>query len=400
MAYSKFSKIAILSHILPPSPSGQAMVLHRLLNGLPPDRYCLISREYYDDTKYSGSCSTKLAAKYYHLKPISVLPVINRFKLDNLSIAYNTLLVVLRRARQIRKIIQEEKCKLLIACTGDLYDLPAAYMASKKANIPFVPYLFDDYVYQWTGFSRSISKRLEPIFIKQAKDIIVPNEYMQKEYKERYGIICNVIHNPSPMPDLNDLDQAGSSFNKEETNIVYTGAIYHAHYDAFKNLITSIKSLGRDDVKLHIYTFQNEAELKHKGIAGSMVVYHSHIDQSEVPKVLRNADILFLPLAFKSPIPEVIKTSAPGKTGEYLSVGRPILVHAPRETFISWYFKEHFCGVVVDENDPILLAESISELRSNKALRNDLSRNARKVAEDEFSIDKMKAIFTNLINNL
>ena len=41
-------KTAIVSHVLPPSPSGQAVVLYRLLEGMPPDRYCLISRERYE----------------------------------------------------------------------------------------------------------------------------------------------------------------------------------------------------------------------------------------------------------------------------------------------------------------------------------------------------------------
>jgi hypothetical protein len=51
-----------------------------------------------------------------------------------------------------------------------------------------------------------------------------------------------------------------------------------------------------------------------------MVVRHPHIPQSRVAAILRQADVLFLPLAFRSPIQEVIRTSAPGKMGEYLAV--------------------------------------------------------------------------------
>lgn len=390
-------RIGIVSHILPPSPSGQAMVLYRLLSGLPADRYCLISRENYEGNEHNGSSSLKLSGRCYHLKPVFQLPILNHSRLFALNIAFNALLGIYNRAKQIKKIVQKEGCNLIIACTGDLYDLPAAYLASKWAGIPFVSYIFDDYAYQWTGFYRSISKRLEPVILKHAKTVIVTNEYMQKEYILRYGVQSTVIYNPCPLPDLEELDKADRVFNNHEINIVYTGAVYRAHYDAFRNLIVAIQRLKRSNVKLHLYTAQPESELIRNGISGPMVVYHSHINQCEVPKVLRQATFLFLPLAFNSPIPEVIKTSAPGKIGEYLSVGRPILVHAPHESFVSWYFRENHCGIVVDKNDPKFLAEEINRLISDRELQRKLSEKAREAAVRDFSIDSMQKKFRELI---
>lgn len=396
MVARSLKKIGIVSHILPPSPSGQAVVLYRLLNGLPPDRHCLISCTNYDGIEHDSAATEKLCARYYHLKPVFQFPMINCSKLFALGIGFNALWGIYRRAKQIEKIVKKEKCNLLIACTGDLYDLPAGCLASKWVSIPFVPYIFDDYTYQWTGFYRSISKRLEPVIFKHAKGVIVTNEYMQKEYMERYGVKSIVVHNPCPLPNLEVLDKAERVFNIHEINMVYTGAVYHAHYDAFHNLIAAIQQLERSDIKLHIYTAQSESELKRYGISGNMVVCHPHISELEVPKVLRQADILFLPLAFNSSISEVIRTSAPGKTGEYLSVGRPILVHAPQESFVSWFFRENHCGVVVDENDPGLLSEKIDQLISDKESLVRMGRHARKVAETDFSIEKMKARFLEL----
>ena len=393
-------RIAILSHILPPSPSGQAVVLHRLLSNLSADRYILISRENYDDIKHDCVATEKLSAKYYHLKPIFQLPILNRFGLSVLSNVFNIPWGIYRRARQIEEIVQKEKCNLLIACTGDLYDLPAAYLVSKRNSIPLIPYIFDDYAYQWTGFYRFISKRMEPFILKHGKAVIVPNEYMQEEYLERYGITSTVIHNPCPLPNLNELDKAERVFNNQGINIVYTGAIYHANHDALRNLICAIHQLERDDLKLHIFPAQPESVLKQKGISGSKFVYHPHIRSSEVPKVLRQADILFLPLAFDSPIPEVVRTSAPGKIGEYLSAGRPILVHAPKDSFISGFFRENHCGVVVDKNDPQVLSQEIDRLISNREMQIKIGRYARRVAEAQFSVDKMSRKFSELIKSI
>jgi glycosyltransferase involved in cell wall biosynthesis len=391
------NKFALLSHILPPSPSGQAMMLYRLLSGLPADSYCLISRGNYKTHDGDKGDSRKLPGRCYSFKPVFRLPAPNNSKLFAFNIFFNALLGIYSRAKQIKKILQKEGCNLLIACTGGLYDLPAAYLASKWTGIPFVPYIFDDYAYQWTGFYRSISKRLEPVILKHAKTVIVTNEYMQKEYILRYGVQSTVIHNPCPLPNLEELDKADRVFNNHEINIVYTGAIYHAHYDAFRNLIVAIQQLKRSDVKLHLYTAQPESELIRNGISGPMVVYHSHINQSEVPKVLRQATFLFLPLAFDSPIPEVIKTSAPGKIGEYLSVGRPILVHAPHDSFLSWYFRTNHCGIIVDKNDIKILSQEINKLISDDEIQMELGRHARSMAERDFSIDKMQANFLGLL---
>lgn len=390
-------KIGIVSHILPPSPSGQAMVLYRLLNELPSDRYCLMSRENYNEREEDIHGFQRLSARYYHLRPVFQLPVLNESILFAFNICLNALPGIYSRANQIKKIIQQEECQLLIACTGDFYDLPAAYLASKWTAIPLITYLFDDYAYQWFGFKRLISRRLEPIILQHAKAVIVTNEHMQKEYERRYGVHSNVIHNPCPLPRLDELDKAGRLFSRGEINIVYTGAVYHAHYNAFRNLVTAIQLTGRSDIKLHIYTDQPESVLERNGIVGNMVVYYPHIKQSKVPVVLRQADILFLPLAFDSPIPEVIKTSAPGKTGEYLSVGRPILVHAPQGSFISWYFKENNCGVVVDNNEPEVLFITLKKLIDNKEFQEQLNKNARKAAGKDFSIDKMKSKFMEVL---
>ncbi len=202
------------------------------------------------------------------------------------------------------------------------------------------------------------------------------------------------------MPSLENLDRAERIFNRDQINIVYAGAIYHAHYDAFRNLIAAIGRLERFDTRLHLYTFQPESELKRNGISGNMVVYHRHMSHLEVPKVLRQADILFLPLAFESPIPEVIRTSAPGKLAEYLSVGRPVLVHAPRDSFVSWFFREHRCGVVVDKDNPQVLSEEMDRIVSQREIEMEICANARAVAESEFGIDVMKRKFRELIEDL
>lgn len=59
-------KFAIISHVLPPSWSGQAMILFKLLKDVNPSDYILISREDYM-TDNIQNFSNKLPGKYYSL---------------------------------------------------------------------------------------------------------------------------------------------------------------------------------------------------------------------------------------------------------------------------------------------------------------------------------------------
>ena len=394
------STFAILSHILPPSPSGQATVLYRLLKNINSDEFCLVSCRDYNQSSLENDATRKLNAAYYFLKPVFQLPKLKRFRLKRLSLFVNTYLTIYLRAMQIRRVIKDVMCNTLIACTGDICDLPAAYLASKWSGIPFVTYMFDDYAFQWTGAYRQISKRLEPNILKKASAVIVPNEYMQKEYSKRYGVESTVIRNPCVIPDLKKLNSSDSPFDPSKTNIVYAGAIYHAHYDAFRNLIAAIGMMKHDTVKLHLYTAQDKLKFRKNGISGDMVVFHPHVNEATVMTVMRQADLLFLPLAFNSPITEVIKTSAPGKIGDYLSVGRPVLVHAPQDSFVSWFFRQKECGAVVDKNNPADLSREITKLIADSHMCLGLGDRARKVAENEFSDDKIATSFYRLINNI
>jgi glycosyltransferase involved in cell wall biosynthesis len=390
-------KLALLSHILPPSPSGQAMMLHRLLRAVSPADYCLISREDYSNIESEGD-AVRLPARYYYLPPEFQFKTPNRFDFRRVRELVNILIQVFQRARRVVQLVKQEKCGAIMACSGDVVDIPAGYLASRWARLPFYVYLFDDYLYQWTRtLHRFFVRRAEAIALKSAAAIIVPNEFLRDEYHRRYGVDSIVIHNPYEPRDTDEtakpLDQ---STGHEEVSIVYTGAIYHANYDAVRNLLTAIDHLGRPHVKLHLYTSQHPDVLDHENIRGP-IVFHEHVSPLEARRMQREADLLFLPLSFNSGIPEVIKTSAPGKMGEYLASQRPILIHAPSDSFVSCYFKEHECGLVVDQDDPVILARAIERILDDEALRRRMSENALVRAKVDFSLEVAQAKFLSLL---
>jgi len=382
-----------VSHVLPPSWSGQAVVIYRLLRDLEPGSYCLISRQ---NCAPSGQeeTSSGLPVPHYHLPAEFRIRGAGRLGLEVGSDWLRTF----QRARHIARIVKQERVEAVVACSGDLYDLPASYLASRWVGVQCYPYLFDDYIYQWAvPTQRSFAQRFAPRLFRGAAGVIVPNEFLRDEYRCRYGIEPVVIHNPCA-DSQGDLEQeAAWPADPGEITIVYTGAVYHAHYDAFRNLIAALEQLGRPRVKLHLYTAQPAADLDQEGISGSSVIQHPHLPESEVSAVQRRADILFLPLAFDSLIPEVIRTSAPGKLGEYLTTGRPTLAHAPADSFVAWYLKEYACGLVVDRSEASLLARALRRILDDADLRQRLGANALARARIDFSQRDAQARFMKLL---
>jgi glycosyltransferase involved in cell wall biosynthesis len=378
----KALKFALVSHVLPPSWSGQAVMIGRLLRGVDPGRYCLISRQNYELNESQEDFIERLPGKYYHLP--HELRIGGRLH-SSLMMWADTLLGACLRGWNIARILRRECCAAVVVGTGDVIDLPAAYLASRLAGVAFFPHLFDDYTYQWPDeMTQTMARRIESVIFKEVEGVIVPNEFLRDEMHRRYGVSPSIVHNPCETVDT-DWEGKHVGSDRDETRIVYMGAIYRVNFAALRNLILALEHLGRPDVKLHLYTAQPRGFLAGERICGGHVVFHPHLPPSQVVEVQQSASILFLPFAFDASVSKIVKTSAPGKFGEYLASGRPILAHVPPDSFVSWYLRKYECGLVVDKDDPLMLAQAIRGLIDDKGLQDSLSRNARTRASADFS---------------
>ena len=393
-------RFALYSPLLPPAHGGQPVILQRMLEGIDPESYLLIGDAGYQESMADQATEKGLRAetrfvKYTtgHPRPIQRKSALLRFPFD----AYRE---ITGRARQITPWLREWRPHALVVCTGDLYGFPAACRAARLAGIPYIPYLFDDYAYQGGKFYHPLAKRAERHFLRRAAKIIVTNEAAQAEYRKRHGVESNVIHNAYPKPDLASLDRLPNPFSTADYNIVFAGSIYNAHYDAFRNLVGAIASLSNNRIKLHIYSPQAPNHLAAFGISGPFIVHHGLLPGSEVAAVERKADLLFLPLAFESPIAPLLKTSSPGKMAEYLAMGRPILVHAPEGTFVNQYFRQHKCGWVADSNEKKELAGSLTTMMGDPERGRQFAIQARERFETDFTVERAREQFRAVVDGV
>ncbi len=118
--------------------------------------------------------------------------------------------------------------------------------------------------------------------------------------------------------------------------------------------------------KLDICASSLSDELRGMGIGSR------YVDQASLADAQARSTILFLPLAFESPLPLMIRQNFPTKAMDYLRSGRPILVHAPPDSYLTWLAKKEGFALVVDRPDIEELAAAIDRLVADTQLQEDL----------------------------
>lgn len=390
-------RVALMSEYLPPAPtwSGQASVLYRLFAGVDRDAYCLLSRVDFDLPEYREA-TRRLPAPYHHLgDAVSRSPERAR-GMQRWAIRGRRGWSALRAAARGVLAVRRERCGAVVAAPDRVEDLAIAFAISRLAGTRFYPYLFDDYATKWRHpREQALARRLEPFLLRRAAGVIVPNEYLGEEVRRRHGVQATVVRNPCDLTayESHRGDGAGS---RRPAAVVFTGAVYHAHYGAFRALLEAISLLGEEIARLHLHTASDPALLAEQGLSGP-IVFHPHAPAESMPRIQQEADVLFLPLAFDSPYPDIVRTSAPAKMAEYLAARRPILVHAPADSFVSSYFRRHDCGVVVDDSDATALAQALEHILADDDLRERLCAAAWQRACEDFHPDRARAELAQLV---
>jgi glycosyltransferase involved in cell wall biosynthesis len=391
------SKLAMISPVFPPNDSGQAVMLGRIMRHFDPAVYCLISTRSHhtvpDGTSAPSAHIPGLEGRFYALDtPPRTYWQRPRPVREVMQIAYLTVIQALRLLR----VVKREDVRAIVVCSGDLVAIPAAYLTSIVQRMPLYLYMFDHYRYQSVNrIDRAIAAWAERLAAKRARAVIVPNESLGEAFHKDYGVIPVIIHNPIDSSEFDISDDKPWPLDRKEIRIVYTGQVYAAQYDALSRLVQAIKLLEQEyPVRLHLYSAQPRDVIEQAGIVGP-VVFHGFCPPAQIRQIQQTADILFLPLAFDSPYPEIITTSAPSKFGEYLASGRPILAHVP-PGFISRYMREHDCGYFVDQASSEMLAETIRRIVLDHERRLKVTRNAMQRAQIDFALNVNVARFAAL----
>ena len=171
---------------------------------------------------------------------------------------------------------------------------------------------------------------------------------------------------------------------KDTYEVVYIGALSPA-YD-FHQVIQTAKLLESEPGLTVRIQGSGEmaksiaAEIRSKNATNIRFV-EGVVPREEAARVMMKADALVLPLGKY----ENIQRGMSSKIYEYQAAGKPIVCCS--DGMPGRYVRETNSGIVVTPGDASKLADALRELKSNRALGDELGRNGRRHVEESLSVE-------------
>lgn len=364
------------------------MMLGQLITQFPPDSYVVLTERlstfanapasgwlpaphYFlgDADRYSATEVPNAVASVSRPRNRRAVAAVLARALRPLSDVFDVTAKVNELSRTAARIVAKEDLEIVLTPSGDPVFIVAAARAARATGRPLYVHLFDLFDRnRYTLPKRILALRNERAVLTEVRHLFVPNEAMSDYYRHRLGVDPIVVPNGTTIPPFES-----RPLHSGEATILYTGAVYWAQRDSLQRLVAALRSVP--GVRLEVKTNASMRELTLAGLRADHL-RAPFSSQDGALQAQRNADILYLPLAFRTSANDVIRTALPAKVAEYLVSGTPILVHAPPDSYISQYARKSKWGYVVDTPDANALAAALRKLLSDSQLRSSLVSSA------------------------
>jgi glycosyltransferase involved in cell wall biosynthesis len=266
-----------------------------------------------------------------------------------------------RISQSMSRFIEDYKPQL-IYCQGSLLGFVILPMLiADKYKIPICIQIVDDWPharYRNSPVSFLIRHKAKAL-INRSKIRLAFGEKMQKEYENRYGVKFDITHHL----DNQDRFKINVENTKKTYKIVYTGSLSLRRYEAIQDLLSAIRQMGDLSViiEIHIYSPGIPKDMPIELLQSSEVKFYPLPSHVQLPSVLSEATLLFLPESF-SHNRQMIEYSVSTKAHLYMMSNRTILVYGPSYSGTVDYAIREGWAMVVSERNVVLLKEVVKEI--------------------------------------
>ena len=281
--------------------------------------------------------------------------------------------------------IRHKRIEAVMTIVGGRFYLAAALAAWATAT-PHIAIVNDSFVSGSASPSILLRKALRYLtkeILRGAAHIYAVSPEMQRLIFEECGVESEVQLPSTTVPPRHAEGQAQIAHEGGPVILFAGNAGYEVRdcLDLLADLIATgqLKEYGLSEAKLHLCTAATDAEMRTRGWDRCGIVCRGWVPQSDLPKVLSSADILFLPYSFLESSRKAVETAFPSKIADYLAAGKPILVFGPRYSSLVRYATEQGFAEIVDEFSPTALARSMQKIVSSPIYRERLAARALEV---------------------
>ena len=191
-----------------------------------------------------------------------------------------------------------------------------------------------------------------------------------------------------------DLDLPGG--RPDNCVAVFTGAHGIANgLDAVLDAARVLQERGRNDIVL-VFIGDGKRKphlMKRARIEGlNNCRFYDSMPKNRLNRVVSSCDVGMMIL---DDVPSFYYGTSPNKFFDYISSGLPVINNYPG--WLADMIREHQCGLAVPPRDPVAFADAMCRLADNPELRREFGKNARRLAEQAFSREKLSNHFADFL---
>ncbi len=247
-----------------------------------------------------------------------------------------------------------------------------------------------------------LRKKAEQQLIKSnnlEKIIFISNE-LRESYLDRYGKLLagkEMIIAPDASDEHPDFTQTVALAGQSDFNCCYIGGIYEGR--GIELILEVAKRLP--DVGFHLFG-SNALDVNNLNEQSpANVYYYEHVPPSQTYKVRNAVDVLLMPYQKKVSVArsasDTSRWMSPMKLFEYMASKKPIV--SSNHKVLQEVLKDGHNALLCEPDNIKQWTDAVTVLKTNKALYDNISRNAYKDFLDNYTWDKrIKCILPENLN--
>ena len=226
------------------------------------------------------------------------------------------------------------------------------------------------------------------------------SDAMSDEYNKRYHKQFQAFHNPV---EIESYSIPGKKENHPNRfRILYLGRIGTANKASIVLFAKAISHLKIDNQRIELDIYSKDADIPDLKLVNELenVKVMPPVPYEAVPGMLKEYDLLFLPLDFTENGLKFARFSIPTKATEYMLSGIPVFVLAPEETAVYRFFKNNSCGFCISSPNEEEILEGIRFIIRNEEYRNQIGNKAENLARRKFDATIVRQKFQGMLTDL
>ena len=345
-------RVLIASVSFPPMRSGSCVILYELLRHLPQKEVIAV---------HGPDESPSTDGPFLEVETSELRVFGNRRLTLSCIRRWPELYIELAR-RRIRYVARKHQVKRIYAHFPTSCFIVAAWQVAEELGLPLTVYY--DILWEETGIHPHLAQKYEKKILERADSRFAITEFAAEYLQKKHGVKIDFLPH---VIDLGDLpsgllpvpDSAGPTVH-------YAGGIYpKMNQDAIVRLVKAAH-VAKCRPLLDLCAPALPVELERLGCK------RRYLRREELTAAQSQSTILYLPQAFESQSPMMIRCNCPTKMMEYLRSGRPILVHSPPDSYLACLARREGFALIVDRPDAGDLATAIDRLATDTALQAQL----------------------------